>query len=96
MMHPNPLAQDPTPPPTEMPVDGPDVIDADSMLTVVNTRTVTIAGFAAGVLVPLIPLMLLALFGFVATLVLNRGTIEFTTPSAAIGSDVQTALAILL
>jgi len=96
MMHPNPLAQDPTPPPTEMPTDGPDVIDADSMLTVVNTRTVTLVGFAAGVLVPLIPLVILALAGSVATLVLSRGTIDFSAPSAPTGSGMQIALAILL
>lgn len=53
----------------------PDELDADDVLTVVDVRTMTLAGLVAGTLVPFIPLALFGAVGLGATLLLNRGTV---------------------
>ena len=92
MMHLDPLAADKTPPMPQQPSDLPDGLDADSMLTVVDVRAVSVAGFAAGALVPFIPVVLFGSVGIVATIILNRGTIDFGALPALTSGGVQTAL----
>ncbi|MCY4436290.1 MAG: hypothetical protein OXE05_03020 [Chloroflexi bacterium] len=79
-----------------LPSDVPDALDADTVLTVVSVRTVMAAGFAAGALLPCIPLVLLGAVGVVATLLFNRGTIGFTAVTTFASSVTPLAVFTLL
>ena len=79
-----------------LPSDVPDALDADAVLTVVGARTVMVAGFAAGALVPCIPLVLIGSVGVVATVLFNRGTIGFTAISTSASGVTPLAVFTLL
>lgn len=96
MINANPYVPDKIPALEPLEGDLPDELDADTMLTVVGWRETTLAGFAAGVLVPLIPLVVLALAGVAATVAFNRGTIDFAAPSATSLERANTAFIVLL
>ena len=85
MLSQNPMVPPERPLSPQLPSDLPDTLDTDTVLTVVDVRTVMVVGFAAGALVPCIPLVLLGSVGIVATILFNRGTIGFTafSPSAS-------------
>lgn len=85
MLSQNPMVPPDRPPLPQLPTSLPAGVEEDAMLTVVDVRAVVVAGFAAGALVPFVPLMLLGAVGIVATLLLNRGTIDFAagSPSAS-------------
>lgn len=74
----------------------PDDLDADDVLTVIDIRTIATAGFAAGALVPCIPFVLFGAAGIVATILLNRGTIEFGAVSASASGITPLAVLMLL
>ncbi len=79
MLSQNPMATPDRPALPNLPTNLPAGVEEDAVLTVVDVRAVAVAGFAAGALVPCIPLVLLGVVGIVATLLLNRGTIDFAT-----------------
>ena len=83
MLSQNPMASPAGTPLPNLPTDLPAGVEQDAVLTVVDVRVVVLAGFAAGALVPCIPLVLLGAVGIVATLLLNRGTIDFAAGSTS-------------
>ena len=83
MLSQNPMAPPDRPPLPNLPTNLPAGVEEDAVLTVVDVRAVVVAGFAAGALVPCIPLVLLGAVGIVATLLLNRGTIDFAAGSTS-------------
>lgn len=96
MINANPHRPDVTPALEPLANGLPDVLDADTMLTVAGWRAVSLAGFVAGMLVPIVPLVLLALVGVVATVVLNHGTVDSVTLSAPTSESTITALYLTL
>lgn len=83
MLSQNPMVPPDRPPVPNLQTNMPPGVEEDAVLTVVDTRAVVVAGFAAGALVPCIPLVLLAAVGIVATLLFNRGTIDFAAGSTS-------------
>ena len=69
-------------------------LDADDVLTVIDVRTIAAAGFAAGALVPCVPLVVVGAVGIVATILFNRGTIAFE--SVQTSANGVTPLGVLL
>ncbi len=96
MLSQNPMVPPDRPLSPQLPSDLPDTLDADTVLTVVDVRTVMVAGFAAGALVPCIPLILLGAVGIVATVLFNRGTIGFTAVSTSASGVTPMAVVTLL
>ena len=90
----DPMRTEPTRTIGELPSDLPDELEANVVLTVTDARTVLAAGFVSGVLVPLIPLALFGLIGLGATILFNRGTIDFGAFSGPSGAGALSALAI--
>lgn len=85
MLSQNPMMPPDRPPVPDLPTGLPAGVEEDAVLTVIDVRAVVVAGFAAGALVPCIPLVLFGVAGIVATLLLSRGTIDFAagSPSAS-------------
>ena len=83
MLSQNPMVPPDRPPLPQLPTNLPAGVEEDAVLTVVDVRAVAVAGFAAGALVPCIPLVLFGAVGIVATLLLNRGTIDFAAGSTS-------------
>ena len=76
--------------------DLPDELDANAFLTVVSVRAVITAGFAAGALVPCIPFALFGAVGIAATLLFNRGTIDFAALSTGASTGFLTPAFVFL
>lgn len=85
MLSQHPMVPPDRPPLSSLPTNLPAGVEEDAVLTVVDIRAVVVAGFAAGAVVPCIPLVLLGAVGIVATLLLNRGTIDFAAGSTSAG-----------
>ena len=83
MLSPNPMAPPDRAPLLNLPTNLPAGVEEDAVLTVVDARAVAVAGFAAGALVPCIPLVLVGVVGIVATLFLSRGTTDFAAGSTS-------------
>ena len=96
MINIDPMIPPKSPTAPQLPGDLPDALDTDTVLTVVDARTVMAAGFAAGALLPCIPLVLLGAVGVVATLLFNRGTIGFTAVTTIASSVTPLAVFTLL
>ena len=97
MINANPHVPDRTPMMEPLQSGLPDELDADDVLTVVDVRTMTLAGLAAGTLVPIIPFVLLGAVGIVANLLLNRGTIGFGSfPMSVDGATLVAAFMLAL
>ena len=96
MLSQNPMVPPERPLSPQLPSDLPDTLDTDTVLTVVDVRTVMVVGFAAGALVPCIPLVILGSVGIVATILFNRGTIGFTAFSTSASGITPMAVVTLL